>query len=209
MLTNNIDQYIKNLKDRVNAEMKRRNSKYGSMTSLGNESFANDIGVNDPILTEHVNKTTNRLLQVSDYGDNRKFGDFQTGSDTGMLEASAKKLSELESQNVYSGNGCRGLCSGLCTGTCFNQCQGCTGCSNGCSSCSGGCGGNCQGGCSGACTNGCGSGCTNGCGSGCTSNCGGNCTGCKKSCSGSCINTCTGNCTTSCSGGCLYIMHIM
>ena len=95
MLTNNIDQYIKNLKDRVNAEMKRRNSKYGSMTSLGNESFANDIGVNDPILTEHVNKTTNRLLQVSDYGDNRKFGDFQTGSDTGMLEASAKKLSEL------------------------------------------------------------------------------------------------------------------
>ena len=96
MLTNNIDQYIKDLKDRVNNEMKRRNNQYGSMESLGNETFTNDVGVNDPVITEHVNKTTNRLMQTSDYGDNLSYKDFNNGSDLGMLEESARKLEGLE-----------------------------------------------------------------------------------------------------------------
>ena len=49
MLYNEIDDYIKSLRDRVNAEMARRNAPYGSMAGLGNESFSKDLGENDVI----------------------------------------------------------------------------------------------------------------------------------------------------------------
>ena len=202
MLYNNIDDYIKNLKDRVNKEMARRSAPYGSISSLGNESFTKDINDNDPIDAEHSNKTTNRLVQVSDYGNNIRYGDNQTGSNVDMLEASGDMLSKMEAEDIFSGNSCRGLCSGMCTGTCFNQCHGCTEtCTGGCVSCSGGCGSGCTTGCT-SCTGGCGSGCTGGCGAACKNSCGGNCTGgCTGGCTG-CNNTCTGSCWSACGGGC-------
>ena len=111
MLYNNIDDYIKDLKDRLNTEMKRRNAPYGSVANLGNESFNRDINENDVIESEHSNKTTNRLMQISDYGNNISYKDFQAGSNLDMLEDSNRMLSKMEAEDVYSGNSCRGLCS--------------------------------------------------------------------------------------------------
>lgn len=203
MLYSNIDDYIKNLKDRVNAEMARRTAPYGGVSNLGNEKFSKDIGENQVIEPEFTNKTTSRLMELSDYGNNIKYNDDQLGSNVDMLEDSDLRLKELESEDIFSGNSCRGLCSGMCTGTCFNQCHGCTEtCTGGCVSCSGGCGSGCTSGCETTCTGGCGSACTGGCGANCANSCGGTCTGtCATGCSG-CSNTCTGSCWAACGGGC-------
>lgn len=160
------------LKAKVKAEMQNRNAtEHGmSMNKFAGSEWDYNTNPKDgqPILSEHVGKIIDPLLQIADFQqDNSLIGDRATSIPT--LEAAEKFVDNLSKiEKTASESGCRGSCAGLCTEACSGECTGCSSCSGGCSSsCNKACSSDCGGGCSG-CSGGCHTGCSATCGSGCT-----------------------------------------
>ncbi|GMQ64330.1 hypothetical protein [Vallitalea maricola] len=203
------------LKNRVKAEMKRRNG-YGSLTSYGESQYdySEQPSKDKTLDVEHYSKIRDLQSKINPSGIPSKQAD---GIIQEMTVLDAKQtVFEAQPRGARSGNDCNSACTGMCvsactttcTGSCSGGCSSCTGCS-GCSSCSGGCSG-CSG-CGSSCSNNCSGGCTScsGCSGGCSSSCSGCSGGCTANCGGNCRNGCSGNCTRvggscsgSCSGGC-------
>lgn len=130
--------------------------------------FQKELQVSDPILSEHIQKIIDPLLQINDFKrDNSLIGNRQVPIEA-LLRAE-KMIQELkEKERISQDTGCRGNCTGLCYAACYSACTGCISCSGSCSTaCEKQCAAGCSGGCAG-CTGGCFNGCTNTCGSGCT-----------------------------------------
>lgn len=180
---------INTLKNRVKAEMARRQYGSGSLAAYsGDFAVTNQTDTSNPgkkILIEHFNQTVGYIDKISPTGI--------TGVKNGKINsiATANTLLRIYEQidRYAADSGCDGLCTGLCEGTCTDSCMdsctstcGSNGCTS-CTSCTSTCGSN---GCTG-CTNTCGQ---NGCTS-CTSTCGSNgCTSCTSTCG---RNGCTGS----------------
>ena len=155
-------QEFKDLRERVNNEMKRRKY-YGSLAGSGDRAWTPE----EPIVGHNVYATQGQnvidlALQIEDVEGLAlvREGDLRPQYDD--LEV---KLTQWESEVNNDGtitpettSSCRGACTGLCTQTCFETCLGCT-----------------------SCTGGCGEGCTGTCYSACTSACETTCSGCQGS----------------------------
>lgn len=159
------------LKEKVAAEMKRRNAPEhnASLNAYGTKEweYENPPKVADELRDEYVQKIIDPLLQVNDFLSDNSFTSGKTGLERSLYKAEEFVDSLAKMSYTDTNSGCRGSCTGLCAEACTGECTGCSSCSGGCStSCGKSCGSNCGGGCSG-CTGGCHTGCTKTCGSGC------------------------------------------
>lgn len=194
-----------NLKNRVKAEMNRRNGN-GSLTSYGSSTYdySKQPLTDETVDIEHYSKVRELQAKINPSGLQTTKESDDLIEDMTVLEAK-QIVFEAQPRGARSNNDCNSACTGMCISTCSTGCTSCTGCS-GCSSCSGSCSG-CSGGCSGC----------SGCGGACSSSCSGSCSGCSGSCSGcsgcsggctSCTNVCSSHCTgcsgctSNCSGYC-------
>lgn len=174
------------LKDRVKAEMGRRNAT-GSLASY-NGNFTDPATAGSKIKASHYNETVGYIAKISaitGLTSSRAAGDLIT-----EINAASTRLTSNEdrSKNHKTDNStdCASSCTGLCRTACSGSCRGCSGsCTGSCTSCSGcsGCS-SCSGSCSGTC-------------SGCSGSCSGSCTSCDG-CSGGCGNSCNWWCNAAC-----------
>lgn len=189
---NSLDIIISNLKARVKTEMKRRDG-IGSVSSFaGSEwDYTTPPKLNKPLLTEHLKKIVDPLLQIKDFGDPEFV---KESSDFTNLKEAQKFLDKVEKEGMHGDySSCRSSCTGLCVGNCMDLCMGCLGCTGctGCSGCGSTCSGTCLGNCNDECYTKCDSQCMNNCDSLCI-------TGCSKGCYTSCNASCGNGCSTTC-----------
>lgn len=161
------DAAIKDLKTRVNAEMKRR--KYNNSLASYNASFTTAANTGSYVYYSHFYETVRNINLIKATGVTAA-----TGAYVDSIQAAVTRFTNTnEGRSITtSSSDCTTGCRGLCTTGCGSTCKGCDGC-DGCTGCSGGC------------TNAC-TGCTNAC-----SGCKGSCTG--QVCSGACTGRCGGN----------------
>ncbi len=161
------------LKEKIKAEMARRNCSYGSLSEYAGTDydFTNEPELDELVYADFGSKTINLALKINDvYIDEEKAITFsnvnQTGDycDVDFIEKIGEALSSWESEETTSATtSCRGQCTGLCAGSCFSTCvSGCTGTGSGKSGNNNACG-SCTGNCSYACLYDCGTNCKNSC----------------------------------------------
>lgn len=192
---NALDVIISNLKARVKREVNRRDG-FGPINSYadGEWDFSIPPSKSQPLLTEHLKKIVDPLLQIEDFGDPefvKESSDF-----TNLIEAE-KFLDKVEKEEMHGNTtSCRSSCTGLCIGNCMDLCMGCMGCS-GCTGCTG-CGSTCSTSCLDTCAETCYRSCNSQCMNSCDSHCIHSCSrGCYTGCSASCGNGCSSSCGSS------------
>lgn len=211
-----------NLKNRIDAECRRRNGQ-GSVYNLPDNSTYKYETNTSPLkdrkaIQEHYSKIVSQVSYIKTLSDTN-LPNYKR-IDSAALTKVSNEIKALEdvikgSPDDLAGNtGCKSSCTGLCyttcTGTCKTTCTDscinvCTSCTGSCTSCTGSCDVGCTS-CTGGCT-GCGLGCAGSCEKTCSGSCYGSCTDtctatCGQNCSSQCMSDCTHSCGTACSKYC-------